>query len=107
MLYSTVTPADKRVAFRKALADPQVAQFPGAFTPLSTKLIQEQGFEGVYISGGVLANELGLPDIGLTTLTEVATRAGQIARMTDLPSIVDADLMRAVMADLDDEEAAT
>ena len=88
MLYSKVTPAEKRVAFRKALADPKVAQFPGAFTPLSTKLIQEQGFEGVYISGGVLANELGLPDIGLTTLTEVATRAGQIARSTDLPALV-------------------
>ena len=91
MLYSKVTPAQKRVAFREALADPKVAQFPGAFTPLSTKLIQEQGFEGVYISGGVLANELGLPDIGLTTLTEVATRAGQIARSTDLPALVDAD----------------
>ncbi|MDN5631266.1 methylisocitrate lyase [Glutamicibacter protophormiae] len=91
MLYTTVTPAQKRERFRELLADPQIAQFPGAFTPLSTKLIQEQGFEGVYISGGVLANELGLPDIGLTTLTEVATRAGQIARSTDLPCLVDAD----------------
>lgn len=91
MLYSHVTPEQKRVAFREALAADEVAQFPGAFTPLSTKLIQEQGFEGVYISGGVLANELGLPDIGLTTLTEVATRAGQIARTTDLPCLVDAD----------------
>lgn len=91
MLYSHVTPEQKRVAFREALAADEVAQFPGAFTPLSTKLIQEQGFDGVYISGGVLANELGLPDIGLTTLTEVATRAGQIARATDLPCLVDAD----------------
>ena len=91
MLYSTTTPAQKRERFRELLAAPQIAQFPGAFTPLSTKLIQEQGFEGVYISGGVLANELGLPDIGLTTLTEVATRAGQIARSTDLPCLVDAD----------------
>ena len=91
MLYSHVTPEQKRVAFREALAADEVAQFPGAFTPLSTKLIQEQGFDGVYISGGVLANELGLPDIGLTTLTEVATRAGQIARTTDLPCLVDAD----------------
>ncbi|RKQ36124.1 methylisocitrate lyase [Kocuria tytonis] len=91
MLYTTVTPAQKRERFRELLAAPQIAQFPGAFTPLSTKLIQEQGFEGVYISGGVLANELGLPDIGLTTLTEVATRAGQIARSTDLPCLVDAD----------------
>ncbi|RLY91204.1 methylisocitrate lyase [Kocuria tytonicola] len=91
MLYSTTTPAQKRERFRELLAAPGIAQFPGAFTPLSTKLIQEQGFEGVYISGGVLANELGLPDIGLTTLTEVATRAGQIARSTDLPCLVDAD----------------
>ena len=91
MLYTTVTPAQKRERFRELLAAPEIAQFPGAFTPLSTKLIQEQGFEGVYISGGVLANELGLPDIGLTTLTEVATRAGQIARGTDLPCLVDAD----------------
>lgn len=91
MLYTTVTPAQKRERFRELLAAPEIAQVPGAFTPLSTKLIQEQGFEGVYISGGVLANELGLPDIGLTTLTEVATRAGQIARGTDLPCLVDAD----------------
>ncbi|ASE10269.1 methylisocitrate lyase [Kocuria rhizophila] len=91
MLYTTVTPAQKRERFRELLAAPEIAQFPGAFTPLSTKLIQEQDFEGVYISGGVLANELGLPDIGLTTLTEVATRAGQIARSTDLPCLVDAD----------------
>lgn len=91
MLYTTVTPAEKRERFRELLAAPEIARFPGAFTPLSTKLIQEQGFEGVYISGGVLANELGLPDIGLTTLTEVATRAGQITRSTDLPCLVDAD----------------
>lgn len=91
MLHTTVTPAEKRERFRELLAAPEIARFPGAFTPLSTKLIQEQGFEGVYISGGVLANELGLPDIGLTTLTEVATRAGQIARSTDLPCLVDAD----------------
>ena len=38
-----------------------------------------------------MANDLGLPDIGLTTLTEVSYRAEQIARVTNLPSIVDAD----------------
>jgi methylisocitrate lyase len=91
MLYSTTAPADKRVALRRALTPGAAAQFPGAFNPLSARLIQEKGFPGVYISGAVLANELGLPDVGLTTLTEVAHRAGQIARMTDLPSLVDAD----------------
>ncbi|KQR00394.1 methylisocitrate lyase [Arthrobacter sp. Leaf141] len=91
MLYSAVTPEQKRIRFRELLAADTIAQFPGAFNPLSARLIEEKGFEGVYISGAVLANDLGLPDIGLTTLTEVATRAGQIARMTDLPAIVDAD----------------
>ncbi|MCC3301950.1 methylisocitrate lyase [Arthrobacter sp. zg-Y895] len=91
MLYSSVTPEAKRIAFREGLASGTLQQFPGAFNPLSARLIEEKGFDGVYISGAVLANDLGLPDIGLTTLTEVATRAGQIARMTNLPAIVDAD----------------
>jgi methylisocitrate lyase len=91
MLYSTVTPAAKRQRLREQLATGELLRFPGAFNPLSAKLIQDKGFEGVYISGAVLSADLGLPDIGLTTLTEVATRAGQIARMTDLPAIVDAD----------------
>jgi methylisocitrate lyase len=45
----------------------------------------------VYVSGAVLSADLGLPDIGLTTLTEVAARSGQIARVTSLPTLVDAD----------------
>ncbi|MET0871475.1 MAG: methylisocitrate lyase [Paeniglutamicibacter terrestris] len=91
MLYSTVTPEQKRRALREMLVPGTARQFPGAFNPLSAKLIGEKGFDGVYVSGAVLANDLGLPDIGLTTLTEVATRAGQIARMSDLPTLVDAD----------------
>ena len=81
----------KRQHLRERLASGELLRFPGAFNPLSAKLIQDKGFEGVYISGAVLSADLGLPDIGLTTLTEVANRAGQITRMTDLPAIVDAD----------------
>jgi len=91
MLYTSVTPADKRAALRAALAGGELLRFPGAFNPLSAKLIQEKGFEGVYISGAVISADLGLPDIGLTTLSEVAARAGQISRLTDLPTLVDAD----------------
>src|SRR5690606_9864091 len=91
MLYSTVTPAEKRRLFRERLASGELLRFPGAFNPLSARLIEQKGFDGVYISGAVLSADLGLPDIGLTTLTEVAGRAKQIARMTDLPAIVDAD----------------
>ena len=91
MLYSETTPAQKRANLRAALATGELQRFPGAFNPLSTRLIEEKGFEGVYISGAVLAADLGLPDIGLTTLSEVAGRSQQIARMTNLPAIVDAD----------------
>ncbi|GAA1122661.1 methylisocitrate lyase [Citricoccus alkalitolerans] len=91
MLYSSLTAAEKRARLRQLLEPGAAVQFPGAYTPLSGKLVEEQGFQGLYISGAVLANELALPDIGLTTLTEVAQRAGQIARVTDLPAIVDAD----------------
>lgn len=91
MLHSTVPPTAKRRALREQLASGRLLQLPGAFNPLSARLIERQGFDGVYISGAVLAADLGLPDIGLTTLTEVATRSGQIARMTDLPALVDAD----------------
>ena len=91
MLYSALTPAAKRAQLRADLAGGGLLRFPGAFNPLSAKLIQAKGFEGVYISGAVLAADLGLPDIGLTTLTEVAGRSQQISRMTDLPTLVDAD----------------
>ena len=91
MLYSTKTPAQKRADLRADLATGKLLQFPGAFNPLSSRLIQEKGFQGVYISGAVIAADLGLPDIGLTTLSEVAARGQQISRMTDLPSLIDAD----------------
>jgi methylisocitrate lyase len=91
MLYSKKTAEEKRRDLRAMLVPGAARQFPGAFNPLSARLIEEKKFDGVYISGAVLANDLGLPDIGMTTLTEVAARGGQIARMTDLPCLIDAD----------------
>jgi methylisocitrate lyase len=91
MLHSKLTATEKRRAFREGLASGELLRMPGAFNPLSAKLIQDKGFEGVYVSGAVVSADLALPDIGLTTLTEVSQRAGQIARVTDLPTLVDAD----------------
>jgi methylisocitrate lyase len=91
MLHDSTTAADKRAAFRAGLASGKLLRFPGAFNPLSARLIQRHGFDGVYISGAVISADLALPDIGLTTLTEVAGRAQQIARVTGLPSLLDAD----------------
>ena len=91
MLHDRAQATDKRAAFRAGLASGKLLRFPGAFNPLSARLIERHGFEGVYISGAVISADLGLPDIGLTTLTEVAGRAQQIARVTALPALVDAD----------------
>ena len=91
MLHDTTTAAAKRAAFRAGLRSGELLRFPGAFSPLSAMQIARHGFEGVYVSGAVISADLGLPDIGLTTLTEVAGRAQQIARVTALPSLVDAD----------------
>ncbi len=81
----------KRKDFLNNLKEKKLLRFPGAYNPLCAKLIAEIGFDGVYISGGVMSNDLGIPDIGLTTLKHVSYRANQIAKVTDLPSIVDAD----------------
>lgn len=91
MLFSKKTGPEKRAAFRAALDSGELLRFPGAFSPLVAMDIERIGFDGVYISGAVLSADLGLPDIGLTTLSEVAGRARQIARVTDLPAIVDID----------------
>jgi methylisocitrate lyase len=91
LLAASSSAADKRAAFRAGLNSGRLQRFPGAFSPLVAKLVAEAGFEGVYVSGAALSADLGLPDIGLTTLTEVTARGAQIAAVTDLPTLIDAD----------------
>ena len=91
MLHDATPATQKRAAFRAGLAAGRLLRFPGAFNPLSAMLITKHGFDGVYVSGAVISADLGLPDIGLTTASEVAGRAEQIARVTALPALVDAD----------------
>ena len=82
---------EKRIEFDKKLKSKKILRIPGAYNPLTAKLIEEIGYDGVYVSGGVMSNDLGYPDIGLTTLNDVSYRANQIARVTNLPTIVDVD----------------
>jgi len=91
MHFTKKNAAEKRADFVKALNSKKLLRFPGAYNPLCAKLIAEIGFDGVYISGAVLSNDLGIPDIGLTTLDYVSNRSEQITKVTDLPTIVDAD----------------
>ena len=91
MLIAKKSVSDKRKDFRTALKSGKLLRFPGAFSPLVAMAIQRHGFDGVYVSGAALSADLGLPDIGLTTLSEVAARGGAIARATDSPTLIDAD----------------
>lgn len=91
MLFPVKTAAQKRQDLRQALQSGRLLQFPGSWSPLVSMAIEKEQFDGVYISGSVLSNDLGYPDIGLTSLTEVAQRGRQISRTTSLPSLIDAD----------------
>lgn len=91
MIFPTTTAAEKRKHFRELLKSGKLLQFPGSYSPLVSMMIEQKGFDGIYLSGSVLSNDLGYPDVGLTTLTEVALRGRQISRTTSLPSIIDAD----------------
>ena len=91
MLFTEKTAAERRAGLRAALASGRLLRFPGAHAPLVALEVERQDFEGVYISGAALSADLGLPDIGLTTLSEVAQRGRQIARVTNLPALIDVD----------------
>lgn len=91
MLHITTTPAERRKSFRAALKSGKLQRFAGAFSPFVAMMLEQQGFEGIYIPGASLANELGLPDVALTTLTEVSRRGYQIVQQTNLPTIIDVD----------------
>ena len=84
-------PEEKRVDLSDKLKSKKILRVPGAYNPLTAKLIEEIGYDAVYVSGGVMSNDLGYPDIGLTTLKDVSNRSNQIARVTNLPTIVDID----------------
>jgi 2-methylisocitrate lyase-like PEP mutase family enzyme len=77
----------KQIVARRA-----AVQAPGTANALFARVIEELGFEVVYVTGAGVANmHLGAPDIGLTTLTEIANAVGAIADAVALPLIVDAD----------------
>lgn len=83
--------AKRSARLRESIED-HIVMLPGAFNALSARLIEREGFEGIYLSGAVLANSVGgVPDVGLMTLTELRDHAAHIAGATTLPIIADAD----------------
>mgnify|MGYP003310074464 CR=1 FL=1 len=70
MHFTKKNAGEKRKDFLNNLEEKKLLRFPGAYNPLCAKLIAEIGFDGVYISGGVMSNDLGIPDIGLTEIPQ-------------------------------------
>jgi carboxyvinyl-carboxyphosphonate phosphorylmutase len=77
---------------RQMLQAPGIIVAPGAYDGFSARLVEAAGFRAVYMTGaGTAASHLGQPDLGLTTMTEMATHARHLASCVALPLIADAD----------------
>src|ERR1700709_1523587 len=79
-------------ALKSILARREATILAGAANGLFARIIEDLGYEAVYVTGAGVANmNLGAPDIGLTTLTEIASHVSAIADAAALPLLVDAD----------------
>jgi len=80
-----------RQVFKELLKRDKLLVAPGCFDGLSARLVEEAGFEAAYLSGGAAARSMGIPDIGLVTMSEVIERAAQVVSVVNIPVIADAD----------------
>ena len=80
-----------RQTLKKFLQREKLLVAPGCFDGLSARLVEEAGFEAAYLSGGAVARSMGIPDIGLVTMSETIDRAGQVVSAIGIPIIADAD----------------
>ncbi|MDB5737605.1 MAG: prpB [Sphingomonas bacterium] len=77
--------------FRALLDRPQILQLPGAHNGMAALQAKAAGFEALYLSGAAMTASMGLPDLGIITVDEVAFFIRQIARASGLPLLVDGD----------------
>jgi 2-methylisocitrate lyase-like PEP mutase family enzyme len=80
-----------RQTLRQLLKRNKLLVAPGCFDGLSARLVHEAGFEAAYLSGGAVARSMGIPDIGLVTMSESIERAAQVVSAIKIPIIADAD----------------
>jgi len=80
-----------RQTFKSLLQRDKLLVAPGCFDGLSARLVEEAGFEAAYLSGGAVARSMGIPDIGLVTMSETIERAAQVVSAVNIPVIADAD----------------
>ncbi|SFH99368.1 MULTISPECIES: methylisocitrate lyase [unclassified Bacillus (in: firmicutes)] len=77
--------------FRTLVEAPEILQIPGAHDAMAALVAKNAGFSALYLSGAAYTASKGLPDLGIVTSTEVAERARDLVRATDLPLLVDID----------------
>jgi len=82
---------NSRQTLKRLLQRDKLLVAPGCFDGLSARLVEEAGFEAAYLSGGAVARSMGIPDIGLVTMSETIERACQVVSAVKLPIIADAD----------------
>ena len=80
-----------RQVLKQLLKRNQLLVAPGCFDGLSARLVEEAGFEAAYLSGGAVARSMGIPDIGLVTMSESIERAVEVVSAIKIPIIADAD----------------
>ena len=76
---------------RERLLSPRLLMAPGAFDPLSAMLVEQAGFDAVYMTGGGFARTNGLPDLGLMTMTEIVSVLDRVCEVVSIPVIADLD----------------
>ena len=79
------------VRFRRLLERPEILQMPGAHLGIAALLAKKQGFEALYMSGAAMSATMGLPDLGMITVDDVAWHIRQVVRASALPVLVDGD----------------
>jgi len=82
---------NSRQTLKQLLKRAKLLVAPGCFDGLSARLVEAAGFEAAYLSGGAVARSMGIPDIGLVTLSETIERAAQVVAAVKIPIIADAD----------------
>ncbi len=89
---SEPTPSSAGARLRAALAAERPLQVLGAINPYVARMAQAVGYRAIYLSGGgVAANTLGVPDLGISSMQDVLTEIGRITDTVALPLLVDAD----------------
>ncbi|WP_338473006.1 methylisocitrate lyase [Niallia sp. XMNu-256] len=83
--------AELAARFKEFMNEPEILQIPGAHDAMAGLVAKQAGFSALYLSGAAYTASMGLPDLGIVTSAEVAQRAKEIIRATDLPLLVDID----------------